>query len=464
MSDHVGTIALVADKFMVDMKIEDQLKKEGFNAVTVKKAADLVKILAKLNPAIIITDLDHQNQDNPLAVISAIKGETQLKESEVFVYTEGIDVRTEVALRKLKVQSYFTKSKNTELLINGVRNHFSWDEMTQEYNPWEDEEENESDDDYLDDYIHDLSDEQIIEKQPVKRPRRPPSRQSQPSVAGEIPTAPAPRHRPAPPSQEAAPPSQEAAPPSQREPSPAAKTPADIEESSITLPGMLPDDQKASDMSEFMEMMTDFQSGISKKLDSVEKAPGHGSVAQEGIGNQIIQDGPFKAENLTSEGEALLTQPENFTNTDEFQDLLNEFHAGLDNKLANMEKGHESHYNLGISYFEMGLFEQALEQFEKCVGAREYKLKSMNMIGAIHRKLGAYDKAVEAFKACHMDAPDEHSKLSFRYEIADTFMTQGKMRDAYRMFATVYKVDKGFKDTRAKLIQIKSTLETNNQP
>ncbi len=459
MGDHIETIALVADKFMVDMKIEEQLKKEGFNAVMVKKAPDLIKALVKLSPAIIIIDLDHQNQDNPLAVISAIKKEAQLKESEVFIYTEGIDVRTEVALRKLKVQSYFTKSKNTELLINGVRNHFSWDEMTQEYNPWEDEEEND------DDYIYDLrEEEQIIEKQLVKRPRhRPPDRPSRPAATDGAPTAtPAQQRRPAPPPQEAAPPPQEAAPPAREEPAPAAKTPSDIEESSINLPGMLPEDQKESDTNEFMEMLTDFQNGISKKLDDVEKAPGHGQAAE--VENQIIQDGPFKAENLTSEGEALLTQPENFTNTDEFQDLLNEFHAGLDNKLANMEKGHESHYNLGISYFEMGLFEQALEQFEKCVGTQEYKLRSMNMIGAIHRKLGAYDKAVESFKACHMNAPDEYSKLSFRYEIADTFMTQGKMRDAYKMFATVYKVDKGFKDTRAKLIKIKSALEANNQP
>jgi tetratricopeptide (TPR) repeat protein len=156
-------------------------------------------------------------------------------------------------------------------------------------------------------------------------------------------------------------------------------------------------------------------------------------------------------------------QPDNYEKSDEFKEMLNEFHEGIEKKLEGTDEGPEAFYNLGVSYYEMGLMDQAMDQLEKSCKAPEWKLSSLSMIGAIHRNQGEYDKAVKTFTICYQSTTDAFAKLGFRYEIADTMAVQGKFVEAYKMFATVYKADKGYRDTRNRLLEIKATLESKNK-
>ncbi len=322
MNNQTRSIALVEDEFTLKTGLNGKLEKEGFKMESLKLSPDIIKKLVALNPSIIIMDLDESQPDDPFRIIAAIKKEEKLKEAELFVYTVKIDVKTEVGLRKLKIVSYFTKSEDPLYLIEGIRNHFSWDEMSREYDPFEE---------------YDLKEEN---KEPVER-------------AGN------------------------------------------------------------------------------------EKAGLH-DVAEA-------------------------TQPADYVDSEEFKEMLDEFHEGIDQKLEGSDQGPEAYYNLGISYFEMELLDQALGQLEKSSKDPDWKLKSMTMIGAVHRRKGDFDKAAHTFKVCYQLAGDSFAKLGFRYEIADTLAAQGKLVDAYKMFATVYKADKSFKDTRNRLLEIKASLESENK-
>lgn len=332
MSEQTRPIVVIEDEFTLKTGLKELLTKEGFKTESLKPSADMLSKLVSLNPSIIITDTDQENLSDPFKMVAAIKKTEKLRESELFVYTESIDVKKEVGLRKLKIVSYFTKSKTPKHLVSGIKNHFSWEEMSQEYDPFEGMKDEESA-------------SSVDEVAPLED--------------GSAPLAPA-------------------------------KPP---------------------------------QPEIAEKL----------------------------------------AKPDNYEKSGEFQEMLDEFHEGIEKKLEGTEDGPEAYYNLGVSYFEMGLMDQALAQLKKSSKSPEWKLNSLNMIGAILRNQGQYDKAITTFKVCYKCATEAFEKLGFRYEIADTQFVQGKLVDAYKMFATVYKADKGFRNTRERLVQIKATLESKHK-
>ncbi|MBI4665296.1 MAG: tetratricopeptide repeat protein [Nitrospinae bacterium] len=153
---------------------------------------------------------------------------------------------------------------------------------------------------------------------------------------------------------------------------------------------------------------------------------------------------------------------EGFESTHEFSSILSEFGAGLERHLAKDENYHETRYNLGVSYYEMELYDKALEELTISLQSPDFYFKSLNMMGMAHRRLGETEKAIENFKKGYQEAKEEFVKLGFLYEIGDTYDAVGKHQDAYRMFAAVYKQNKEFKDVRSRLITLKNLLEPKN--
>lgn len=116
-------------------------------------------------------------------------------------------------------------------------------------------------------------------------------------------------------------------------------------------------------------------------------------------------------------------------------------------------------FNKGLAFFNKEQYPQALIMFEKSRMDKMLQAKSLVMVGKIHRKMNNMNAAIATFKEAHHTADDTETKLEARYEIAETMKVQGKLQDAYNMFATVYKTDKTFKDTRNKLIELKGQIK-----
>jgi len=347
MSEQTRSIAVIEDEFTLKTGLKKMLEQEGFKAESLKPSSDILSKLVSLNPSIIITDLDQKNPADPFKTVSAIKSTEKLNESELFVYTGSIDVKIEVGLRKLKIVSYFTKSTNPEHLVTGIKNHFSWEEMSSEYDPFKEMEEEEGASQNLEDVV------------PLEEGRTQP----------EIPEAPR-----------------------------RVEDVAPLEEDQIQ--------------------------------PEIPEAPQH----------------------------------DNSDNNNEFLDMLSEVHNVIEKKLDGIDENPEACYNMGVSYFEKGLMDQALAQLEKSSESPDWKLSSLSVIGAIHRNQGEFDKAIVIFSRCYKCTADSFARLGFRYEIADTQDIQGKLAEAYKMFATVYKADKGFRDTRERLLKIKAALKSKNNP
>lgn len=137
MSEQTHTIALVADPFMESRSIREKLEAEGFRVEMIQPGANLPDRLAVAKPEIIITDLDLSNPHDPFGVLSALKNDERFRETEIFVYSEVIDVKTEIELRKLRLHSYFTKSDKINYLIDAARQQFIHYVMEEDMPQWE---------------------------------------------------------------------------------------------------------------------------------------------------------------------------------------------------------------------------------------------------------------------------------------------------------------------------------------
>lgn len=344
MNQQNRLVALLDDDFIRENNLKGLLEESGFRVEVLPASPASVAKLASLAPTVIITDLNNSNEINPLDIIAAIKAEEKLKETEVFVYSERIEVKNEIGLRKLKVNSYFTHSKDQTLIVNGVRNHFEWLDSPEEAQPLA------VDTDYFD------------------------------------------QHPP---------------------------------------PGYAPPPTRQQEKREIRNVLE-------------------------------------------------VTQPENFSDTTEdLQEFLSEYKGALGDKLGEIFEGGEAGsifgedsgpaqedqppFDRGMALFNEGQTGQAIEMFEKAAQTQDTRLKSLNMLGAAHKKTGDFEKALQNFKTGHQEAKDNATRLDFHYEIADTYMAQGKLKEAYKLFADIYKIDKAFRDTRAKLLEIKSSIESQNK-
>jgi len=114
----------------------------------------------------------------------------------------------------------------------------------------------------------------------------------------------------------------------------------------------------------------------------------------------------------------------------------------------------DTHYDLGLAYKEMGLYDEAIKAFEKALRAgREVQCRVM--IGMCHREMGNTSEAIQQFKQGLHDEPQERERQSLYYEIGMTYESIGDDGEALYYFEMVTKRDPTFADAaqRAEMLR-----------
>nr|HEX4312859.1 tetratricopeptide repeat protein [Kofleriaceae bacterium] len=107
----------------------------------------------------------------------------------------------------------------------------------------------------------------------------------------------------------------------------------------------------------------------------------------------------------------------------------------------------ETHYDLGLAYKEMGLWDEAIKEFEKSVEAPGREVQAHLMIGMCFREQGNAAESINQFKAAlHGDGITETEQLSVYYEIGLTYEAIGDASEAFYYFELVTKRDPTFAD------------------
>jgi pilus assembly protein FimV len=115
----------------------------------------------------------------------------------------------------------------------------------------------------------------------------------------------------------------------------------------------------------------------------------------------------------------------------------------------------DTHYDLGLAYKEMGLFDEATKAFEKAMRAPGREGQCRVMLGMCQREQGNPQEAIHQFKQGLHANPSERERLSLYYEIGITYESVGDAGEALYYFEAVTKRDHKFADAaqRAELLR-----------
>jgi tetratricopeptide (TPR) repeat protein len=130
---------------------------------------------------------------------------------------------------------------------------------------------------------------------------------------------------------------------------------------------------------------------------------------------------------------------------------------------------YETHYNLGLAYKEMDLFEDALEEFQMAAnlsapgdGTPRY-LQCCNLLGHCFMRTGVPELAVKWFtKGLNVPGASEDERMALTYEIGVAHEQGGDLHRALEFFTEVYGTNVSYRNVSEHLRTLKARLGEKN--
>jgi len=235
------------------------------------------------------------------------------------------------------------------------------------------------------------------------------------------------------------------------------------------------EDEELSDKPNFDELDFDFDLAEKKLNDELDTSDDITDLKDDDILN--LEEGMGDFENLF-EGEDIFDVPEsyyyevgtivsdevkairdiseeakdNVTTTMEknLDDILSQFKEKLEDTIE--KEDYATRYNLGIAYFGMGLYDEAINDFLISSKSEKYKFDSFVHLGLSFFKKGVFSEAEKWFKeALKVKGRSQEEYLSLKYELASLYEIEGKINESIQLLREIIKEDKSFRDAKDKL-------------
>lgn len=137
--------------------------------------------------------------------------------------------------------------------------------------------------------------------------------------------------------------------------------------------------------------------------------------------------------------------------------LLSEFQRGIE---AQLSGDAQSHYDLGMTYREMGLLEQAVESFRLAAQDALFHHRCAEMIGRCLLDQGRFDEAANEFGSALQGGELEADlAINMRYQLGLALEAAGQTREALAEFERVFSVQANYSDVALKIRVLRRTLE-----
>lgn len=119
----------------------------------------------------------------------------------------------------------------------------------------------------------------------------------------------------------------------------------------------------------------------------------------------------------------------------------------------------ESHYNLGIAYREMGLYEDAISEFEKAEKEPARYVDCQMLKGLCFSDKNEYDNAEAMFKqALNSEYLEDIQRLNLGYELGLLYERADRKSDALVSYQDVLSLDSNYRDVSDKVSLLKAAL------
>jgi tetratricopeptide (TPR) repeat protein len=145
-------------------------------------------------------------------------------------------------------------------------------------------------------------------------------------------------------------------------------------------------------------------------------------------------------------------------------EIFEEYRASAESS-AESNGDYETHYNLGLAYKEMDLFEEALEEFQIAVGlvkpgdGTPRYLQCCNLLGHCFIQKGVPQLAIKWFKK-GFDSPgaSEDERQALRYELAAAYELAGDLERALELFTEVYGINVTYRGVSERLRALQARI------
>ncbi len=141
----------------------------------------------------------------------------------------------------------------------------------------------------------------------------------------------------------------------------------------------------------------------------------------------------------------------------DLEEIIDEFKAGVSERISGED--HESHYDLGMAYMEMGLYEEAIGEFQVASKGGPMEVKCLEMIALCFlEKNEPASAARELSRALELPGYGPEETISIRYNLAVANERLGNLDRALQHFEEVYLLNVDFLKVATKVKELKQRL------
>lgn len=166
------------------------------------------------------------------------------------------------------------------------------------------------------------------------------------------------------------------------------------------------------------------------------------------LGAMLIDDGP-RTTRMRTETTAI-SEDEDET----FREALAEFKRALDQNLP--VEDHQTHYDLGVAFKEMGLLDEAIGEFQKALRSPHGRLRTSEALGQAFYEQGRPAVAEAVLRAVEKGEEADAEKIGVLYWLGRSCEEQGKTRNALQFYERVLAVDVSFHDVSERITRLSS--------
>ncbi|MDB4911585.1 MAG: hypothetical protein JWO39_2408 [Gemmatimonadetes bacterium] len=158
----------------------------------------------------------------------------------------------------------------------------------------------------------------------------------------------------------------------------------------------------------------------------------------------LRDDEPPKSTRMVASGE---DEPQE---QQDFADMLTKFKQGVTSNVDDTD--HESHYDLGVAYKEMGLLDEAISEFQKALRGTEQRVRTYEALGQCFVEKRQYQIAMTILNRALNDAgASDDTLVGVLYLLGYASESLQKWEDAVGYYERVFTVDIQFRDVGDRL-------------
>ncbi len=117
----------------------------------------------------------------------------------------------------------------------------------------------------------------------------------------------------------------------------------------------------------------------------------------------------------------------------------------------------ETHYELGFAYIEMGLLDDAINEFRVASNDSLLKIRCCRVIARCYVDGGQYREAIEEFEKIVSELSDDGEDCpDIKYDLADIYAKNSEYDNALKLYDEIKSQDPGYRDVAAKIKEVKS--------